>query len=211
MLIAVSGLIGAGKSTLVSHLDGAKFYEPIDDNPYLTDYYKDPVRWCFPMQVHLLHARYRMIKHAYYTQLNDGGDAILDRSIYEDYSFAALGHESGYMSDQEFATYCTAHEDYCSTGIPFPDLILHLDAPVTTLLEHIQKRDRSCEANLMADYLVKLRAQYEQLLVQLEKKVPVYYIDATQSADKVLADAQHIIAQRRKELETAVPRYRGGC
>lgn len=210
MLIAVAGLIGAGKSTLVTNLDGNKFYEPVETNPYLDLYYKEPEKYCFPMQMHLLHERYRMIRNAYYQSLA-GKDSIMDRSIYEDFCFASLGHTSHYMSDLEFQTYCKAHEDYCSDLIPFPDLIIYLKANISTLLEHIKQRNRDCETGLMAQYLELLQSEYDKIIPRLEQKTKVETINVdTLDALQVLTRAQNCIASRKKEIQNDFPRYRGG-
>lgn len=39
MLVAIEALIGTGKTTVVEHLDGVKFFEPVDANPFLEMYY----------------------------------------------------------------------------------------------------------------------------------------------------------------------------
>ena len=58
LFISISGLIGAGKSTLAKKLGERMnlpvFYEPVIDNVYLSDFYKDPSRYSFPLQVCLL-------------------------------------------------------------------------------------------------------------------------------------------------------------
>ena len=45
MFIGIAGIIGAGKSTLcqqlAEHLGFEAFREPVDDNPYLNDFYAD--------------------------------------------------------------------------------------------------------------------------------------------------------------------------
>ena len=60
--IAISGLIGAGKTTLATALGEALdlpiFYEPVIDNVYLTDFYGDMARYAFPLQVFLLNKRF---------------------------------------------------------------------------------------------------------------------------------------------------------
>lgn len=56
LFISISGLIGAGKSTLATKLAEKMglpcFYEPVIDNAYLADFYKDPARYAFPLQVY---------------------------------------------------------------------------------------------------------------------------------------------------------------
>lgn len=48
-------LAGAGKTTLATKLAEKMnlpvFYEPVIDNVYLDDFYKDPARYGFPLQV----------------------------------------------------------------------------------------------------------------------------------------------------------------
>lgn len=55
LFISISGLIGAGKTTLATKLgekmDLPCFFEPVIDNTYLADFYKDPSRFSFPLQV----------------------------------------------------------------------------------------------------------------------------------------------------------------
>lgn len=53
--IAVAGNIGVGKSTLVemicNRLDCQPFYEPVTENPYISDFYKDMRTWSFHSQI----------------------------------------------------------------------------------------------------------------------------------------------------------------
>ena len=63
MHIAIAGNIGSGKTTLTKML--AKRYgwhphfEPVDNNPYLADYYADMERWAFNLQIYFLNKRFR--------------------------------------------------------------------------------------------------------------------------------------------------------
>lgn len=63
MFVAVAGNIGSGKSSLTKLLSeyfGWKaYYESVDDNPYLDDFYKDMRRWSFNLQIYFLSKRFK--------------------------------------------------------------------------------------------------------------------------------------------------------
>ena len=61
--ISIAGNIGAGKSSLTGllakHFGWEPFYESVDDNPYLADFYDDMRRWSFNLQIYFLSSRFR--------------------------------------------------------------------------------------------------------------------------------------------------------
>src|SRR2546421_12900327 len=63
IFIGIAGMIGAGKSTLAAalgqHLAIDCYYEPVADNEYLEDFYRDTARYSFAMQVYLLNRRFQ--------------------------------------------------------------------------------------------------------------------------------------------------------
>ena len=62
LFIVIAGMIGAGKSTLATslaqHLGIKAYYEPVENNEYLEDYYNDMKKYSFAMQVYLLTRRF---------------------------------------------------------------------------------------------------------------------------------------------------------
>lgn len=159
--IAVAGNIGAGKSSLTGllakHFNWEAFYESVDDNPYLADFYEDMLRWSFNLQIYFLSSRFRHQKE----MLEQKISLIQDRTIYEDVEiFAKNLHEMNLMSDRDFANYeALFHE--MSHYLKPPDLLIYLRAQVPTLVRQIQQRGRDYENTIRIDYLERLNRLYE--------------------------------------------------
>lgn len=159
--IAIAGNIGVGKSTLTGllaqRLGWQPFYEAVDDNPYLADFYADMTRWSFHSQVFFLSRRLQHHRHI----LDQPRSAIQDRSVYEDAEiFAANLHHQGRMSDRDYATYRDLY-DGVTMFLPPPDLLVYLRASVDTLTRRIDMRGRAFERAIDPDYLVQLNTLYE--------------------------------------------------
>ena len=79
--IGISGLIGAGKTTLAKELGKVMnlpvYYEPIIENEYLEDFYKDMKRYSFSFQIYLLNCRFRQHQQV----LWNGTGGIQDRTL----------------------------------------------------------------------------------------------------------------------------------
>lgn len=159
--IAIAGNIGAGKSSLTSllskHFGWNSFFESVDDNPYLADFYEDMRRWSFNLQIYFLSSRFRHQKQI----LQEGGSIIQDRTIYEDVEiFAKNLHEMGLMSDRDFDNYeALFHE--MTHFLQAPDLLIYLRAQVPTLVKQIQQRGRDYENTIRIEYLERLNRLYE--------------------------------------------------
>ena len=159
--IAIAGNIGAGKSSLTGllaqHFRWKAFYESVDDNPYLADFYEDMLRWSFNLQIYFLSSRFRHQKDMLRKQIS----LIQDRTIYEDVEiFAKNLHQMDLMSDRDFNNYeALFHE--MSYYLRPPDLLIYLRAQVPTLVRQIQQRGREYENSIRIDYLERLNNLYE--------------------------------------------------
>lgn len=159
--IAVAGNIGAGKSSLTGllakHYKWEAFYESVDDNPYLQDFYEDMRRWSFNLQIYFLSSRFRHQKE----MLNDDVNLIQDRTIYEDVEiFAKNLHQMNLMSDRDFINYEALFKEMGYYLRP-PDLLIYLRAQVPTLVRQIQQRGRDYENTIRIEYLERLNNLYE--------------------------------------------------
>jgi hypothetical protein len=79
--ISISGLIGAGKTTLADAL-GEKlglpvYHEPVQDNEYLQDFYGDIAKYGFAMQIYLLNRRFEQQQQIIWF----GKGGIQDRTV----------------------------------------------------------------------------------------------------------------------------------
>lgn len=166
--IAVAGNIGAGKSTLTGLLAknfGWKtYYESVDNNPYLTDFYDDMRRWSFNLQIYFLSSRFRHQKEIQAAAEN----LIQDRTIYEDVEiFAKNLHDMGLMSNRDFENYRSLFAEMVHYLQP-PDLLIYLRADVPTLVRQIQRRGRNYENTIRIEYLERLNSLYEDWIDRYE-------------------------------------------
>ena len=217
MLIAVTGVIGVGKSTLVegltAELGATPFYEPLPEteNFMLEGYYKDPARYAYSMQTLLLALRFRAQQEAQWRSTR-GEVCIMDSSIYSDKAFLEVQRQCGYIDDLEYRAYdrlCEIHFGF----LQYPDLLIHLDLPVDKEEERIAKRSRACESGIPRDYLDRLHAAYDDLIPFLRQKFPVVVIDASVGPAEVRERALSLIRARQNELaaqNSVWPAYKKG-
>jgi deoxyadenosine/deoxycytidine kinase len=163
-LILVAGNIGAGKTSLTERI-GARLgwwtgYESVVDNPYLADFYGDMRAWSFHLQIFFLGHR----ADQYLEASRDARSSILDRSIYEDaHIFARALHHMGNLPERDYLAYRHLYE-LVVDGLPRPDLLIYLKAPVPVLMERIQRRARNMETGISAEYLTLLDSFYDEWL-----------------------------------------------
>jgi deoxyadenosine/deoxycytidine kinase len=159
--VAIAGNIGVGKSTLVKMLCDQMgwdpFYEPVTENPYLEDFYRNMSEWAFHSQVffltHRLRSHFQLAQHP--------NSVIQDRSVYEDAEiFARNLYQQGNIQERDYWTYRDLYETAVQF-LPPPDLVIYLRASVPTLLARIELRGRDYERRIAPEYLQNLNALYE--------------------------------------------------
>ena len=178
MHVAISGNIGAGKTTLTNllakHYKWDTHFEDVENNPYLNDFYEDMQRWSFNLQIFYLNSRFTQIQEI----KNSEKTVIQDRTIYEDaYIFAPNLHKMGLMSTKDFENYFSLFS-LMENFISAPDLLIHLRASVPTLVNQISQRGREYEESIRIDYLKRLNERYESWISSYNKgKVIIVDVD----------------------------------
>ena len=162
MHIAVAGNIGSGKTTLTKLLahryNWTPRFEPVDNNPYLADFYADMPRWSFNLQIYFLNKRFKEV-----VEISKTTDTVIqDRTIFEDARiFAPNLHDQGMMSDRDFDNY-TDLFDLMMSLVKLPDLMIYIRSSIPTLVAQIAKRGRDYEQSIRLDYLQGLEKRYEE-------------------------------------------------
>lgn len=166
--IAIAGNIGVGKSTLTGLLSGRfgwkPYYEVVDTNPYLADFYQQMKAWAFHLQIFFLSKRFQHHKEL----LAEPETVIQDRSIYEDVEvFSKNLYYEGKFDERDYRNYIALFK--CMTDyLHPPDLLIYLRASVDTLEHRIRSRGRNCEKNIPRDYLERLNQRYEEWIRNYE-------------------------------------------
>lgn len=168
ILIITSGTIGSGKSSLTSliakELKTEAFYESVDNNPVLPLFYSDPQQYAFLLQIFFLNTRFASIKKA----LKDDNN-VLDRSIYEDSLFFHMNAEMGRATKTEVEVYdkllaSMLEEIKLAAPKKAPDLLIHIEVSLDTMLHRIEKRGRDYEQlsydESLYDYYKELNSRY---------------------------------------------------
>ena len=157
--IVVEGNIGAGKTSLARKLaadmGGTLVLEEFAENTFLPQFYKDPAKYAFPLELSFLAARYEQLKK----YIGSGNSLIIsDYHIRKSLLFAEnnLGPEEMELF-RSFYKIVTAQ-------LPEPDLVIYLEKNVDRLLHNIKIRGREFEITISENYLTGINNLYQSLL-----------------------------------------------
>ncbi|MCB9791415.1 MAG: deoxynucleoside kinase [Alphaproteobacteria bacterium] len=182
LFIGIAGIIGAGKTTLAkalgAHLDLPVYFEPVDDNEYLADFYRDTARYSFATQIYLLNRRFQQHQEIIWR----GGGGVQDRTIYEDAVFAKMLSDTGLMDERDYRTYLELFK-HMSNFMCRPNVIVYLDVKPERSMERVKMRSRDVESGLTLEYLQALYNEYERFIGDISRLLPVIRVDWDQFRD----------------------------
>jgi deoxyadenosine/deoxycytidine kinase len=166
--IAIEGNIGAGKTTLATmlsqHMQTRLVLEQFSDNPFLPEFYKNPSRVAFPLELSFLADRYGQLKRDLVTMDMFNQTTIADYFIYKSLIFAGNN-----LTEDELILYHRLF-DIIASSLPQPDLLVYLYVDYEQLQFNIKKRGRIYEQNIESSYLENIQNRYLQFLSSLPQQ-----------------------------------------
>jgi len=158
--IVIEGGIGAGKSTLAKALaealDSEPLLEPFADNPFLEQFYLDPARYAFPVELSFLAQRYKQVKAALSARTLFRDALVADYLFAKSDLFAKIT-----LPKTEYQLFRNLY-DVMAEGMPQPELVLYLKPGSERQQAQIAARGRSYEQDIDTDYLARLEKAYER-------------------------------------------------
>ena len=193
--IVTEGPLGVGKTSLTTLLAeelGARLVlERAEDNPFLTDFYKDSARYRFQTQMFFLLNRYsqqeEMAQPDLFTRIT-----ISDYLFAKDRIFAYLN-----LNEHELSLYEQIYK-MLEPKIVRPDLVIFLQADTDTLLRRIKQRSRSFEKDINTDYIAAVNEAYNQ-----------YFFHYSETPHLVINTSDIDFVHRREDLDDLLKQVLG--
>jgi len=195
--IAISGVIGAGKTELAkklsTHLHGKIILEEFATNSFLPKFYKEPDRYAFPLEISFLFERFQQLKVEFSKQ-----DLFIDNYISDYFFDKSLLFAKINLQFDQFNVFHSLFKAF-REQLPLPNMLVFLHRPIGCLLDNIMKRDRNFEQEIKAVYLESLQQAYFDYFKSIYE-IPILifelkYLDFMKDID-LLENILHLIEKK---------------
>lgn len=176
--IAIEGNLGAGKTTLsqmvAKDTEARLVLEQFADNPFLPNFYKNPERYAFTVELFFLTERHKQLQQE--LQQRD----LFQQAIVSDYIFfKTLLFARNSLQPEEYRLFQRLF-NILNASFPHPDLLVYLHRPVPELLDNIKQRGRSYEQDIQPDYLQRVQDAYFDFF-KTQTELPILIVDVSGS------------------------------
>jgi deoxyadenosine/deoxycytidine kinase len=208
--IAVEGVIGVGKTTVVERLaerlEATTTLEEWGQNPFLKPFYDGAPGAPFQVELFFLLSRYRQQQEL--LQRNLFSTVTLSDYLFEKSRiFAYLN-----LEDSELLIYEKLF-GLLAEGVPRPDLVIYLQAPTEVLMKRIRTRGRPEETRLSEEYLAEVNRAYNYYFFHYGQ-TPLLVVNTTDvDFEKRAEDVDDLVKQIKsmgKGTQYYVPRSSKG-
>jgi deoxyguanosine kinase len=177
-LICIEGVLGVGKTTLLDRLKDklpcTPFYEEVEANPFLPDFYHHPKQYAIHVQYTFLLLQERRFRAALehvggqikHTHQHKNAIATPRPSqtpeklaICDFHPFKSLIFSSVVLPPERSAS---LRQLYRFLDIPNPDLVVYLRADVHTILARLRKRNDVYQSEVDLTYILQVCQAYDE-------------------------------------------------
>ena len=192
MIIAIEGNIGCGKSTQLDILEDKNFKiykEPIDSWP-LQEFYDDPSRWGFLLQIVILRT---FVKGTHPISIHERSP------LSSKYIFWKNLVDSNIVTKLEDTVYQT---EFNLTGWK-PDIFIYIESTPEICKKHIETRTQPGDKDISLEYLKTIHDNYEELYEHYEGTK--YKIDGSKSIEEMNQDILEILSGGTLKSQISFP------
>ena len=172
--ICIEGNIGAGKTTFAkryAELTGRTLIlEQFSENPFLAEFYKNPKKHAFPLEMSFLAERFQQLNELFSKPDLFSKGYIADYSFYKTRLFAKIN-----LSEGEFHIFDRLYQ-VLARQIPQPDKIIYLHTDLSYIKQNIIKRNRDIEESIKETYLSNVQEGYLHFTKSQNQEIlTIYY------------------------------------
>ena len=172
--ICIEGNIGAGKTTFAkryAELTGRTLIlEQFSENPFLAEFYKNPKKHAFPLEMSFLAERFQQLNELFSKPDLFSKGYIADYSFYKTRLFAKIN-----LSEGEFHIFDRLYQ-VLARQIPQPDKIIYLHTDLSYIKQNIINRNRDIEESIKETYLSNVQEGYLHFTKsQSQQILTIYY------------------------------------
>lgn len=168
--ICIEGNIGAGKTSLVKKmaqdLSASMLLEDFAEKTLLKEFYNEPERYAFPLEMSFLADRYMQIRNLSL----DHHQYVSDFYFLKNMVFANVN-----LCGMEKEIYQSIFRQM-QEQLPAPDLLVYLECHEEKLMQQIKLRGRSMEKNIKSSYLKEISKSYKNFL-KGNKQIHILFIN----------------------------------
>ena len=173
LFIAIEGNIGSGKTTfsemLAEQFQCKLILEQFSDNPFLPNFYEQPERHAFPLELFFMAERYQQLGEL------TSGDLFVTQVVSDYFFMKSKLFAQNNLKEDELLLF-NRLSDIALKNLPKPDLLMYLHSDVNRLQENICKRGRDYEQNISDEYLLQIQERYFDYFKK-QKDFPVLIVD----------------------------------
>ena len=156
--ISIEGNIGSGKTSLankiITDFKGKIILEEFAENPFLPDFYKEPEKHAFPLEMFFMAERFQQLSSNINHQDLFSELTVADYSFFKSKLFAQNN-----LKENELDLFNRLYNIMFSS-IKKPDLLIYLHSDIKRLQQNIKKRGRKYERNISDNYLKSIETRY---------------------------------------------------